>query len=333
MASVRRARYICVVPICPICRQSFDGRLRVIIPPHPEAFDSVECARRAAEAWGRHESAPIPLLLPAIDASQPPQEVPVARMLGRWRIAALAALTLAPAPASLAAGVGLLAAGTATSVYLWGRSPHAATSPLKAAVSAPKAYPRKVGAPVHPPLHLHRSPPSKILIRPTIQTSRPGRGPTTELISSVSAGGPSSGHSASLSRHSDGGRYAKPGRFPVVPKRTKPSPKAPTPSPPQAPKPKPPTGGPTAPTPQTPVPPTPTPSPPGPTEPPGGDQGPVGNPPPKPSPQPPTQPPASEPPSTDAPLAQRPGNGWGDQNHDHTGPPGQGNGNGNGHGH
>src|SRR6266536_3297587 len=108
---------------CPICRRSFDSSFRVFVPPHHEAFDSVVCARRAAEVWGWDKATPVPVILPAIEVAvaRPEGRVPVPSQAPRRGIAALAALVLAPGQAALATGVGLLAAGTATSIYLTAR--------------------------------------------------------------------------------------------------------------------------------------------------------------------------------------------------------------------
>ena len=40
---------------CSICGRSFDDCFRVFAPPHPEPLDRIECARRAAAAWGADE--------------------------------------------------------------------------------------------------------------------------------------------------------------------------------------------------------------------------------------------------------------------------------------
>ena len=42
--------------------RSFDGTFRVIVPPHHEAFDTVVCARRAAEVWGWDTTTPVPVM-------------------------------------------------------------------------------------------------------------------------------------------------------------------------------------------------------------------------------------------------------------------------------
>lgn len=101
---------------CSICSRSFDDRFRVFAPPHPEPFDRIECARRAAVAWGADERK-APILLPTIEALRPHSEPPPA-LIGRVGIAALALSALVPAQAALAGGAALLTGGTAASVYL-----------------------------------------------------------------------------------------------------------------------------------------------------------------------------------------------------------------------
>ena len=56
------------MPECSICRRSYDERFQVFVPPHPEAFDRIECARRAARIWGVDSAAAVPVLLPTIAA-------------------------------------------------------------------------------------------------------------------------------------------------------------------------------------------------------------------------------------------------------------------------
>src|SRR5262249_51795086 len=107
------------MPECPICRREDDDRFSVFVPPHPEGFDSIECAQRAAAISAATQ--PAPIILPTLEVvgaaavaeeARPPSAAP------RRGLAALAALALIPGQAALAAGVGLAAAGTAASVYL-----------------------------------------------------------------------------------------------------------------------------------------------------------------------------------------------------------------------
>ena len=117
------------MPECPICRRSYDGRFQVFVPPHYEAFDTVACARRAAEVGGWDKAAPVPVILPTIEVVGARSETHVASAAPRRGIAALGVLVVAPGQAALAAGVGLLAAGTAASIYLWATRPPV-SSPL-----------------------------------------------------------------------------------------------------------------------------------------------------------------------------------------------------------
>src|SRR5581483_2707276 len=107
------------VPECSICRRQFDDRFTVFVPPHPEPFDSIECARKAAEIWGVDAAALTPVVLPAVDVVPAAPAVRSAAGTQRKKgLAALAALALVPGQAALAGGVGLAAAGTAASIYL-----------------------------------------------------------------------------------------------------------------------------------------------------------------------------------------------------------------------
>jgi hypothetical protein len=103
---------------CPICRQPYDGRVQIFVPPHHETFDTVACAKRAAEVWGWDQDAPVPVI-EAVDARSQAHDASVAPRRG---IAALAARVLTPGQrAALATGICLLAAGTAASISLWPR--------------------------------------------------------------------------------------------------------------------------------------------------------------------------------------------------------------------
>jgi hypothetical protein len=99
---------------CPVCRRPYDGRIQIFVPPHQETFDSVACARRAAETWGWVTAAPVPVIEAVVARAQ----TPVASTTRRRGIAALAALVLGPGHRALATGICLLAAGTAASIYL-----------------------------------------------------------------------------------------------------------------------------------------------------------------------------------------------------------------------
>jgi hypothetical protein len=353
---------------CPICRQSYDDRFQVFVPPHYEAFDTVACARRAAEVWGWDNTAPVPVILPTIEYVQARSETQVASVVRRRRVAALAGFDLASGQAALAAGVGLLAAGTAASIYLWARpggvttpsSPIAAGAPTTGETIVPpavRATPLTTASPRTRPAAHAVSRPQFVAFTGTGRSVGSGTRAGTVLAKT------SSGAPLSTSPESHAGSPTQvqkpPPRTPKAPPVT---PKPPTSSSP-APTPQANPAGPAEPTlsgpgsispagsppPQAPPAQTPPPQPP-PEKPPPQPPPPPEKPPPQPPP-PPTPPPSTPPPQTTPdqsgpggdddhgqPGGTRPGNGWGDRNHDHTGPPGQGNngnggGNGNGHGH
>ena len=56
---------------CSICRRRYDDRFRVFVPPHHESFDTIECARRAAAAWGADKAPAPPVVLPTIEFARP----------------------------------------------------------------------------------------------------------------------------------------------------------------------------------------------------------------------------------------------------------------------
>ena len=166
--AVRSAGYTeARMPECPICRREYDDRFSVFVPPHPEGFDSIECAQRAASIWGTAEVAPV--VLPMVEVVPPPpaaEAVPVAAV-PRRRLAALAALALVPSQAALAGGVGLAAAGTAASIYIAAR-PVVQSHPRPPSRSPPhrRSRPPRPRARVERPRLRHR-------LRP--RRTRPGR--------------------------------------------------------------------------------------------------------------------------------------------------------------
>ncbi len=103
------------MPECPICRRSYDGRFQVFVTNHAEPFDRIACARRAAASVASDGTGLAPLALPAIEVVPP---VAAGAATPRRGAAALAALAVPPTQAALAAGVGLMAAGTAAAIYL-----------------------------------------------------------------------------------------------------------------------------------------------------------------------------------------------------------------------
>ena len=102
---------------CSVCNRLFDDGFSVFAPPCQEAFDRIECARRAAAVWAADERL-APILLPTVEALRPYSEPPPALVGRRLSIAALAVSALVPAQAALAGGAALLTGGTAASVYL-----------------------------------------------------------------------------------------------------------------------------------------------------------------------------------------------------------------------
>jgi hypothetical protein len=110
------------MPECPVCRREFDARFQVFASGGREGFDTLECARRATRTAGADEVL-APLLLPTIELlpiARPPAVAPLALFsTTRRRLAAAVAVPLVASPTAIAAGLSLVAAGTATSLYLW----------------------------------------------------------------------------------------------------------------------------------------------------------------------------------------------------------------------
>jgi len=160
---------------CPICRRSYDARVRIFVPPHHETFDTVACAQRAAETWGWDKAAPVPVI-EAVDARS---ETHVAGA-PRRRITALAARVLAPGQqAALATGVCLLAAGTAASIYLWARTPDKTTRSSTVAADVPHTRravdrPRAATRP-SAVVPARTRPATKAIPRPATKTIQPQR--------------------------------------------------------------------------------------------------------------------------------------------------------------
>jgi hypothetical protein len=348
------------VPECPICRRTYDDRFKVFVPPHSEAYDTIECARASARSGAAAKEPFLPVILPTIEVVRP---APVAAASARR--AGLGAGAFAPAQLALAGGVGLLAAGTAAAVYIAAKPPSkldqgttiaagaGPTLPARPAVTPPAAQTSGAAGPTLRRVKQHEK--SKATIRrprPAVARVTPtlARAPSPALGSAQLASRiiPSSASSsvsplpeattAQQSANAGASPQPKPHRSPPAVHRS-PRPKSP----------KPPTPAPPTPTTTTSTPPTPTPT----TEPvvaaptaevasaatetavaakPRPDNKNHGqNPEPPPTPQPPpasppptagpSQPPESDE-SGDDDHGSRPGHGWGDDNHDHTGPPG-----------
>ena len=124
-----------------------------MVPPSNEAFDSIECARRAAMLRGLDAAALTPVILPTLAVE--PWESPVGPIPATPRkgLAALAAMLLVPSQAALAGGVGLATAGSAAAIYLAARpaiQPSHSDS-VVTAMPAPKAPSSKPSTPAARP--------------------------------------------------------------------------------------------------------------------------------------------------------------------------------------
>jgi hypothetical protein len=321
------------MPVCPVCKRAFDERLQVFVPPRTEAFDTIECALRATRGSGTSE-ADLPTEPPVlhIEMRPPPALLDAGPLLGdrppRRRPAAAAGLAaglakVVGAPGAAAAGLSLLGAGTAASLYLGWLSFGGESQTLSSRVAAPRLpsqpVPRRVTEPrpvveaprLKPKPEVSRPKPPATRVRPRPKPSRAARLASPELSNAEAE---SKGFSPSP--HS--------GRTPSGNARRA------TLSPPSTPKPK--SSGPSAaprsaPAPPPPAPPAPSPSKPKPSKP--GKGGGNGAPSPSKAPSPPPLLPYGQPPDPSAQPASstqnpsRPGNGRGDKNHRHTGPPGQ----------
>ena len=361
------------MPECPICRREYDDRFSVFVPPHPEGFDSIECAQRAAAIWAATE--PAPVILPTIEVVPvpPAEDDRPAPAVVRRGLAALAALALLPGQAALAAGVGLATAGTAASIYLVAKPVLQPSHPSSVASgAAPAANPKPPSSASAAPAPANGSAsgeaagastvdrPAKKPSRSSHVSTRPGRQVHTVHVAKGEA--VSAAHHPLLAkspaanfvsrsvpiRHPQPTAPAAPRPRPAAQPKPQPTPKPdPAPKKPHSPKPPTPHEPPATPTPATPEEPKPVSS--------GRVLASVESAPPKkkktkksqPAPQPtpapspapsPAPPPQSDPGSTpdDNSDDTRPGNGYGDNNHDHTGPPGHHDGDssqhGNGHG-
>src|SRR4029079_12484590 len=164
--------YLAAMPECSICRRSYDERFQVFIPPHPESFDRVECARQAARIWGLDPVAAVPVILHTIVAGgsgagfpRPVAAATAPPVAPRRAVAALAALAIAPGQAAVAAGVGLFAAGSVASVYL------AARPAGKTSVTAAPAHPE--GLKVDMPSAAQPDAPAPLSVAPSEATEHP----------------------------------------------------------------------------------------------------------------------------------------------------------------
>jgi hypothetical protein len=163
------------MPECPICRRTYDGSFQAFVPPHAEAFDTVACARRAAETLRSSEvTAPSLAVLPVIEIVTPRSKARAAPAPRRRSPAALGLLAVPPAQAALAAGVGLVAAGAASSIYLWVTWPYANQSPIASGVPQPGPGHEATGPPaLNPGPALPRPSPGKGTAPPASRTAPP----------------------------------------------------------------------------------------------------------------------------------------------------------------
>ena len=318
---------------CSICRRLYDDRFKVFVPPNPEPFDTIECARRASRASGPDASVQMPVVLPSIEPVSPRPEPRLTPTVPRRSIAALAALVLTPGQVALASGAGLFAAGTAASIYLAASEPTTTHSP-SVAVGLPGTNPAGTGRGPASGSPQATQPPQPAVTRPpgakakTVEQGKRTRTGAEQTLLPNGSGGTSPVHDAtsqlasqpvttkqSVNTSSDApaaaaAPAAKPSKKPKpAPETAKPSKPKPNPTPP-APAPEP-TGGDTS---VTTAPATVSTTSPG--KPSGSKPKPNDEPPP---PPPVTTPPPNPPDGDDT----RPGNGCGDRNHDHTGPPGK----------
>jgi hypothetical protein len=151
---------------CPICRQSYDGRVQIFVPPHHETFDTVACAKCAAEVWGWDQDAWVPV----IEVADARSQTHAASAAPRRRLATLAARVLTPGQqAALATGICLLAAGTAASIYSWPRPSHVTAHSSAVAAGIPhtrQTISRPPGATRRSSLHSARTRPETKAIHP-----------------------------------------------------------------------------------------------------------------------------------------------------------------------
>ena len=159
---------------CPICRQPYDGRVQVFVPPYSETFDTVECARRAAEirGWGNNSAVSVIEFADARVLTRQERAAPQARRRIRGRESALAV------------GLGLFLAGAVTSIYLAARPSGKAETAQVAAPTARKPtvarrprveHPRPAVATPGPPQRKIRRPAAKTVARlqKTLHPMRP----------------------------------------------------------------------------------------------------------------------------------------------------------------
>ncbi|HEX6699812.1 MAG TPA: hypothetical protein VF101_03700 [Gaiellaceae bacterium] len=289
------------MPICPTCGKSFDERAFHVFASG-RAFDRAECALVALER-GVGAGADVQVVPAAAAVAGGPS----AAHAGRAMMAVVR--TRLPLGLLLAA----LAASAILSVYLWLRAFGAGPAAPPKALSLAPAEHRSVATlpqvarrvPVirrRATAHRHRAAPRRTVVAAETQ----------ELSAPASRAGDGTLISASAPKSPPSAPPSPPSR-PSPPAKPSTPPPSPPPSPPANPSPPPPASPPTPP--PAPAPPTPPPAP---------------SPPPSPAAKPPEQPPTNAPSEQPAssPDSTKPGWGYGDQNHTHTGPPGQGAGSG-----
>lgn len=323
------------MPVCPVCKRAFDERLQVFVPPRTEAFDTIECALRATR--GRADDAagfatespvlhielrpPLTLLEPGLPTGGPAPRRQAAAAAGLGAVLA----KVVAAPSAAAAGLSLLGAGAAASIYLGWLSFGSGSQMLSSRAVSPRLptrqEPRRVVEPrpaltvPHVKPENYRPKPAAPLVKPK-PTRAVRHVPPAPSETELESEGPLPGRHAGAAS-SGQGKLAPPS-----PPAAKLSGRLAAPHPATAP----PTASPPGPRPHTPKPskpgnenggniPAPSMAPSQPSLQPSGPS--PSEPPPPPPPPPPVQPTSS------SEKPSRPGNGYGDKNHQHTGPPGQ----------
>src|SRR5947209_805374 len=190
------------MPVCPVCERAFDERLQVFVPPRTEAFDTIECALRATRGSGSSSSeADLPTESPVlhIEMRPPPALLDAGPLVGDRppprRAAAAAGLAavlakVVAAPGAAAAGLSLLGAGTAASLYLGWLSFGGESQTLSSRVAVPRLpsrpVPRRVTEPrpvveaprLKPKPDVPRPKPPATRVRPRPKPSRAARLPS-----------------------------------------------------------------------------------------------------------------------------------------------------------
>jgi hypothetical protein len=237
---IRIVRYTWAVPDCPVCRRSFDARFSVFVPPHAEPFDTVECARSAANtaSTGVGSGTPpgAPLILPTIEVLTSLRGQ--AKAVGARAPVAAGLRERAPVPLAVAAGLTLVVVGSASSLYLWSGLPQSGLHATRttAPLTAPPAA-ASDGGPIAPaPLDTSTG----------NNAERPAGVEPVALVSSESAASSEAGASSSVVETPAASSPSEPPPPPPAPAEPSPEPSskqppptAPTSAPPSRPQPSP----------------------------------------------------------------------------------------------